>query len=559
MPDWTYEPLRGVAARVLGPRPSQRAALRLLAVLAGLPGGRRLIALMGGRHPWPGPPPVVAGLPCRTPIGVSVGPGTAADAVAALPPLGASLVEIGPVAPVHARSLARALGRRRHPGALVALRVEPGDLPALGAVLDHVDLLVTPAGGRGGIFPADRVEAVRGDGCPGVVLRHAEPAVVASARQRTPGATIVAVGDATRPSALAELVDSGADVVLTTVDALVASGPGLLQRTADAAAGSRGQQARVRDVPRGPHRWPGWVWGSLLGLGMLATALGAAAVTVRPVLLWYDRAFLGTDVAGLDRLDARLVPFLQHDRITLAGTMAAIAILYVGLSAFGMRRGWVWSRDALLASGAVGFATPLYLLVVHYLEPVHIAVTVLMLPLFLAAVWRAPRTPRWTTLPEGPEPERRRALLGQLVLVSGALGVVGAGFVISIVGLTSVFVPSDLTFMGTSAGALTAGNPRLLEFVAHDRAGFGGALLAAGVAQLLLTAWGWRRGDAWVWWTLLLAAAAALGPALAVHIAVGYVDVVHLLPVWVGIALSGTGLALSHSYLCTRRQPGPAA
>ena len=167
------------------------------------------------------------------------------DAVAALPPLGAGLVEIGPVA--------------------------AADVPAFGDVLHHVDLLVTTAERRGGVLADETVEALRGDGRPGVVVRDAEPGVVARVRRRTASATIVAVSDAARPSALAELVDAGADIVLATVDALVEGGPGLFQRTAEAAAGGRGRPARFRDVPRAPHRWPGRAWGTLLGLGMLAT------------------------------------------------------------------------------------------------------------------------------------------------------------------------------------------------------------------------------------------------------------------------------------------------
>jgi hypothetical protein len=119
-----------------------------------------------------------------------------------------------------------------------------------------------------------------------------------------------------------------------------------------------------------------------------------------------------------------------------------------------------------------------------------------------------------------------------------------------VVGLTGVFVPTDLTFLGTSARSLEAVNPRLVPFIAHDRAGFGGALMAAGVATVLLSAWGWRRGEAWVFWTLAAAAAAGFLPAVMVHGAIRYTDLVHLAPVYVGIALTGTGLLLARRYLC---------
>jgi len=52
MPDWTYHPLRGFAAAVLGVRRSQRLALRVLAAVGGVPGGRHAVAWgLGQRRP----------------------------------------------------------------------------------------------------------------------------------------------------------------------------------------------------------------------------------------------------------------------------------------------------------------------------------------------------------------------------------------------------------------------------------------------------------------------------------------------------------------------------
>lgn len=52
----------------------------------------------------------------------------------------------------------------------------------------------------------------------------------------------------------------------------------------------------------------------------------------------------------------------------------------------------------------------------------------------------------------------------------------------------------------------------LLAFMAHDRAGFGGALIGAGLAVLLISSWGWRRGQRWVWWSLLAGCAFGTAP-----------------------------------------------
>jgi hypothetical protein len=290
---------------------------------------------------------------------------------------------------------------------------------------------------------------------------------------------------------------------------------------------------------------------------MIAAGLGAAAITLGPVLLWYDRDFLGMDVERLHGINHHLVHFLQHDRITMAGTMVAIGVLYVGLAVGGIRRGRPWAREAYLVSGWVGFPTLLYFVGFGFVEPLHVAVVVVLFPMFLAATRRRPDRPRWTVwtvLPEGPDRERHRALVGQLLLVCTGIGLFIGGVVVSSVGLTGVFVPSDLEFLRTGPDALRAANPRLLPFIAHDRAGFGGALMSAATAITLLSAWGWRRGECWVWWSLALAATAGFLPAILVHGTIRYTDAGHLAPVLVGIGLTLTGLILARPYLCA----GPA-
>jgi hypothetical protein len=122
-----------------------------------------------------------------------------------------------------------------------------------------------------------------------------------------------------------------------------------------------------------------------------------------------------------------------------------------------------------------------------------------------------------------------------------------------------VFVPSDLSYMGTSVETLAAANDRLLSFIAHDRAGFGGALVSAGVAVLLIAAWGWERGQAWVWWTLLASAAVGFGAALAIHVGVAYTDFLHVAPIYAGIAFTATSLAFGRRFLTAASRGVPRA
>ncbi|GAA3941320.1 hypothetical protein GCM10023085_23570 [Actinomadura viridis] len=523
MPDWTYHPLRGPAGALLGTHRSRRAALRALATLASLPGGRRTIeAAFGHTAPPPELAGTVAGVAVVSRLGAVVPPGAARDAVRALPTQGAGLIVVAPVGPDDVDVVRRAAAGRRCP-----VLVPTADPAVAAALTPHVDAVLTTEAPSGGAAGAATVEL------------------------RTPAIS----------AALAALSDP-ATAVLATPAVLVEAGPGWFQRVSEAATptdpapGPR--ETGLRDLARrevglDPRRWPAWWWGACAGIGMICAGLGAAAITLGPVLLWYDRGFLGLDREGLHGANHHLVPFLQHDRITMAATMVTLGVLYTGLAAGGIRRGWPWARTAYLASGAIAFPTLFYFLAFGFVEPLHTAVAATLFPMFVLAVRRRPPRPRWTIMAEGPEPQRRRALLGQLLLIVTGVGLFAGGAVVSAVGLTHVFVPSDLAFLQTTSGDLRAVNPRLLPFIAHDRAGFGGALMAAAVAITLLTAWGWRRGEAWLWWSLALAAVAGFVPPVAVHAIIGYTDFWHLAPVYVGIVLTAAALALARSYLCARR------
>jgi hypothetical protein len=510
MPDWTYHPLRGLAAAVLGRRRSQRAALRLLASIGSRPSGARLIARgFGHRHPPQDLAGEIAGVPVTVRLGISVPPALAREAVRALPPLGVGVVEVAPVSAADAETVRGAAAGRSIP-----LVVRACDQAAEAALKPHVD----------GFTSSDDPHVVR-------------------------------TSDSSVTAAAAALEEPGA-VVLARPGVLVAAGPGWFQRVTEAATPTAPAPV-LRDVGRDPRRWPAWWWALLVGLGMTGAGLGAAAITLGPVLLWYDRDYLGMTLHELHAANHHLVPFLQHDRITMAGTMVAIGALYTGLAVGGIRRGWPWAREVYLLSGAIGFPTLFYFLATGFVEPLHTATAIVLFPMFVAAVRRTPRTPRWRLAPEGPEPERRRALVGQLLLIVTGAGLFVGGAVISVVGLTGVFVPTDLVFLGAGTQTLEAVNPHLVPFVAHDRAGFGGALMSAAVATVLLSAWGWRRGEAWVFWTLAAAAAAGFLPAVVVHGAIHYTDFVHLAPVYFGIAMTGTGLLLARPYLCAKTSAPP--
>jgi hypothetical protein len=510
MPDWTYHPLRGLTAAVLGQRRSQRYALRLLAKISSRATGARLVAWsIGPSHPPEQLAGEIAGVPIPVRLGITVPPSLAWEATHAMAPLGAGVIEVAPVFTADVETVREAAADRSIP-----LVVRTHDLEVKAALEPHVD----------GFTSNDCSQTSR-------------------------------IAEASISAAAAALQQPGT-VVLAQPAVLVTAGPGWFTRVTEAVTATAPAPA-LQDVGRNPRHWPTWWWALLVGLGMTGAGFGAAVITLGPVLLWYDRDYLGMTLHEVHTANRHLVDFLQHDRITMAGTMIAIGVLYTGLALGGIRRGWPWAHQAYLLSGAVSFSTLFYFLVTGFVEPLHTATTIVLFPMFVAAVRRFPRTPRWHLAPEGPETERRRALVGQLLLIVTGVGLFIGGAVISVVGLTTVFVPSDLAFLGTSTQMLETVNPRLPAFIAHDRAGFGGALMAAAVAIILLSAWGWRRGEAWVFWTLALAAAAGFLPTVVVHGAIHYTDFIHLWPVYFGIAMTSTGLLLARPYLCAKAATKP--
>ena len=497
VPDWTYHPLAPLATAILGPHRTRTLAMRVLATVVTRAGGRRWIPVVFDHPPVP--------KEWHGRFGASVPVSVASDAVAVLPVQGASIVEVGPVA-VEDADLVRAATQHRR-CRVIANAVDDDAARAVAPAVDGVTVGQDP-----------RVVRLSDPGLEAPVTALADPAAI----------------------------------VLASPAVLVSAGPGWFNRVIESAIPTE-EAPTLRDVPRNPIRWPSWWWGLLVGVGLIVAGLGAAAIALGPVLLWYDRNYLGASVSDLRDINANLIGFLQHDRLTMAGNMIGIGVLYAGLAWGGLRVGRRHARKTLLISGIFTFGTYFYFLGTGgFVEPLHTAVLIVLLPMWLAAVWPGPARPRWATVPEGPEAQRRRALWGQLLMIGVGGGLAVAGAVISTVGLTTVFVPTDLAFLGTESHHLQSSDPHLLPFIAHDRAGFGGALIGAGLAVLLIAMWGWRRGERWVWWCLLIGCAFGTVPVLVVHFAIGYTHVEHLLPVYALVVATVVGLTLARPYLLAR-------
>lgn len=445
--------------------------------------------------------------------------------------------------------------------AQIAALVQESDRPLLLSLApdlppEAVARLLEPAlaAGIAGLVIDGAVAAPGGGRLEGAPAREATLAMLRHLRQeRRLGLPIIAGGGLIEPANALRLLDAGA-TLLQVHAGLVYSGPGLPKRINEAITWHRSEVTPSTGQT-------GWIWAVLLGWGMLIGGLLAILVAVTRVVLPYDEAFVGLTRAQLGAINPRLLPFMAHDRISLAGTMAAIGLLYLYLGWYPLRRGERWARSALLISGIAGFGNFFLFLGYGYFDPLHALVSLLLLPFYILALIRSRGA---DTPPASPnlrnDPSWRMAQWGQLLLVAMGAAILTAGATIASIGISHVFVHQDLTFLQTTADALRAANPRLVPLIAHDRAGFGGALVCNGLTVLLLALWGYRQGARWLWWAMGLSGFAAYAAALWTHLAVGYVDQIHLLPVYVGVGVLGLALALSYRYLCTPlTKPSPAA
>jgi hypothetical protein len=293
---------------------------------------------------------------------------------------------------------------------------------------------------------------------------------------------------------------------------------------------------------------------TLTALALLFSGGFAIFLSVVQQFLPHDLAFLGMTARELCALgDCRVVAFMVHDRATFGGVLIAIGVLYLWLTEFPLRHGERWAWWTLAASGVVGFASFLGYLGYGYLDSWHGVATLLLLPVFVAGMaktWRAlPRRdpgPTWRSGSRAvwtPALPRSRAALGRLLLLLTAFGMVAAGLTIQTIGVTRVFVPQDLAFMGLTAEQLDAANPRLVPLIAHDRAGFGGGLVSCGIA-FGLAVWFGRPSRA-LWQALAIAGTVGFACAIGVHVAVGYTDALHVAPAVAGAAQLVLALALS--------------
>jgi hypothetical protein len=287
---------------------------------------------------------------------------------------------------------------------------------------------------------------------------------------------------------------------------------------------------------------------AVTGLALVFSGVFALFLGLTHQLLPHDVAFLEMTAADLHGIaDGRVVHFMMHDRVAFGGALIAIGTLYLWLAAVPLAYGERWSWWTLLASGALGFGSFLLYLGYGYLDTWHGVATLVLAPLYITGITRtfrrahatedvAARMSQW--------PRSRRNVVGRVVLLLTASCIALGGAVICAVGVTSVFVPQDLTYMRLTAADLSGIDARLIPLIAHDRAGFGGGVATTGVTMFLCVWFGEFSRS--LWETLLVVCLAGFGTAIGVHPYIGYNDFIHLAPAYLGITMFLIGLAITY-------------
>jgi hypothetical protein len=269
---------------------------------------------------------------------------------------------------------------------------------------------------------------------------------------------------------------------------------------------------------------------AVVGLSLMLAGGFALFIAARGEFLPHDVSFLGMTPGELCAVnECRIVHFMIHDRVAFGGTLIAIGIMYLWLATGPMARGQRWAWDVVAASGVVGFASFLAYLGYGYLDSWHGAATLALAPLFVAGLYVARRSidwhedgRGWSDRPAWLTSRRDPRCVGHTLLLATAVGMFCGGLTIMIVGMSAIFVLEDLQFIGMTREELDAVNSRLLPLIAHDRAGFGGAVCCAGV---VLAGVVWRGElDRAGHQALAVAGIAGFATAIFVHPAIGYND-----------------------------------
>ncbi len=161
----------------------------------------------------------------------------------------------------------------------------------------------------------------------------------------------------------------------------VRTGPGLPKRINEGLLDQRTASPPIYD---------GWMWHWLFGLFMFLGGAAAMLVSMTIVLMPYDEAFLNLSREELMAINPNIYYFMQHDRMTVAGTMVSGGILYMQLARYGVRHGLEWAKRAIHIAGVLGFLGILLFIGFGYFDWLHGILWLVLLP-FFGKVFKCPK------------------------------------------------------------------------------------------------------------------------------------------------------------------------
>lgn len=607
MPDWTYHTIFKPALDKMPAAKSRNFIHRGMNAVSSFPGGGAFIEILGHTEPSEKLQSVVAGLALSNPVGLSGKIDPLLAGTAAFGNLGFGFIEVGPVSAepqngeaVHFNKTTGRIAFSRQGESLgvnetrdklaklknfkkpLLIRIDPKasmeeTLRITASLRDSGDAFITAnpfaandfqalkhaAGNKPLLYACDlanldlpRLSELAANGwIDGILVEErgiespfgiefpdgqtAEIGAAVRCMKAELHLPVITVGGIAEPGDAVTLFRSGADAVMLS-SGYVETGPGLPKRINEALLHDRESQQASHS---------GWHWHWLFGFIMVLAGVAALIVSLTVVVLPYDEKFLRLTREELMALNPRIYRFMQHDRMTVAGTMISGGLIYMQLARHGVQRGLHWAKSAIHIAGAVGFLGILLFLGFGYFDWLHGLLWLILLPLF----WKGFQASK--PLNEQPKSENRtnhkawkRSLWGQLAFVSLGVALAAGGLVISLIGVTGVFVATDIAYICMPPEQLASLNGRLIPVIAHDRAGFGSALFSVGLLVLMLALWGFRQGEKWVWQTFLFGGIPAFSAAISVHYLIGYTTFIHLLPAFIGLVLYGIGLWFSKDF-----------
>ena len=271
---------------------------------------------------------------------------------------------------------------------------------------------------------------------------------------------------------------------------------------------------------------------TFIGLGLILSGGFALFLSANHHFLPHDVQFLGMSAEQLCGINScRIVYFMFHDRVAFGGALIALGAIYMWLAEFPLRQGEAWAWWVFVISGLSGFGSFLAYLGYGYLDTWHGVGTLLLLPFFIIGLLRShpflkrPRGIRSLVTPATRVSWLSSYGLGRALLLATAAGMVAGGLTVMAVGMTWVFVPQDLEFMGLQPAQLQSISSRLLFCV-------------------------WcARPSRSLWQILCFSGLVGFAAAIGVHPVVGYTNLFHLAPAIVGVVIFVVGLVLTYKPL----------